>query len=194
VTGVDVNDFILTNTDVTDALISGVKCSGNACTVTIDTGIGNGTIRLDLVDNDSIVDQYRTPLGGSGVGNGNFTSGEAYTIAKPNKPDLYITDVTLIPAIPTPKQTFQVSITIKNRGNADATGNIYSDVYIDSDPSANRNPVTGCPPAGNYRSDPYTSLAPGESDTKAATITGGLSDSPHGIWAYVDAQCLIDEK
>jgi len=54
--------------------------------VTVSTSAGNGTIRLDLIDNDSIVDADPTPLGGPGAGNGNFTSGEVYTIGAVNVP------------------------------------------------------------------------------------------------------------
>jgi len=126
---------------------------------------------------------------------GNFVKGYFTTAAtSPKKPDLIITNVTLIPAAPQPNKTFEVSITIKNQGGADAVGVIYRDVYIDRDPSANLDPVTGCTSAGDfYRSDTYIGLAPGMSDTKTVTITGGLSGDEHKIWTYVDARCLIDE-
>jgi hypothetical protein len=48
--------------------------------VTVDTGTGNGTLRLDVVDNDSILDFAGNPLGGVGAGNGDFNTGESYTI------------------------------------------------------------------------------------------------------------------
>jgi hypothetical protein len=35
-----------------------------------------------VIDNDSILDAVSTPLGGIGLGNGNFTSGETYTVSK----------------------------------------------------------------------------------------------------------------
>ena len=49
--------------------------------MTVNTGTGNGTIGLNLVDDDSIVDGSGNQLGGSGAGNGNFT-GQIYTISK----------------------------------------------------------------------------------------------------------------
>ena len=82
VTGVDASDFGLTTTGVSGVAVSGVSGSGSTYTVTVNTGTGNGTIRLDVVDNDSIKDGSNTPLGGIGAGNGNFTSGEIYTIIK----------------------------------------------------------------------------------------------------------------
>jgi len=83
VSGVDASDFSLVNVgDVTGTTISDVSGSGTAYTVTTNTGTGDGTLRLDLLDNDSIVDVSGHPLGGTGIGNGNFNSGEAYTIKK----------------------------------------------------------------------------------------------------------------
>ena len=48
VTGVDVADFTLTTSGVTGAAVSNVSGSGTTYTVTINTGTGNGTIRLDF--------------------------------------------------------------------------------------------------------------------------------------------------
>ena len=88
VTGVDIvppfNDFgLITSPGVTGASITSVTpVSGTTYTVSVNTGSGNGTIRLDIVDNDSIVDAASNPLGGAGTGNGNFNTGEVYTINK----------------------------------------------------------------------------------------------------------------
>ena len=53
-------------------------------TVTVDTGTGDGTLRLNVVDDDLIMstDALILPLGGTGVGNGNFSAGEVYTVSK----------------------------------------------------------------------------------------------------------------
>ncbi len=80
VTGVDTTDFALTTTGVTGASVASVSGSGTTYTVTVNTGTGSGTIRLDLADNDTIVDTASNPLGGAGVQN--FTSGQTYTIDK----------------------------------------------------------------------------------------------------------------
>jgi hypothetical protein len=63
----------------------------------VNTGSGSGTIRLDVVDNDTIRDSGNTPLGGSGAGNGGFTAGQVYTIDRtpPNDPtNVHSTDHT----------------------------------------------------------------------------------------------------
>src|SRR5258706_2633167 len=105
VTGVKVsapfNDFTLTTSGVIGATITGVSGSDTTYTVTVNTGFGNGTVRLDVVDNNTIIDAARNPLGGVNVGDGDFINGEIYTVAKP--------------------ANIRVSI-----GNADMTGSPYT--------------------------------------------------------------------
>lgn len=81
VTGVDVSDFSFFASGISGATLNGVSGSGDAYTVSIATGNGNGSLRLDLVDNDSIVNSINMPLGGAGAGNGNLL-GETYTLNK----------------------------------------------------------------------------------------------------------------
>ncbi|MFH1495906.1 MAG: DUF6701 domain-containing protein [Pseudomonadota bacterium] len=80
VTGVDSADFALVHAgSAAGASIVSVTGSGTSWTVTANTGTGApGSLRLDLVDNDTIV-SGGLPLGGAGLGNGNF-SGETYTL------------------------------------------------------------------------------------------------------------------
>ncbi len=81
VSGVDASDFVFTTTGSLAGLSVGdVSGAGSSYTVTVNTETGDGMLRLDLVDDDSIVDAYSIPLGGSGLGNGNFTAGDAYTL------------------------------------------------------------------------------------------------------------------
>ncbi len=83
VSGVDSGDFSLSTTaSINGALVTNVSGSGTTYTVTVGTGSGAGDLRLDVVDNDTIINASNSPLGGPGAGNGNFTSGEAYTINK----------------------------------------------------------------------------------------------------------------
>jgi competence ComEA-like helix-hairpin-helix protein len=44
--------------------------------------VGGHFLRLDVVDDDSILDATGNPLGGVGEGNGDYTSGEIYTVKK----------------------------------------------------------------------------------------------------------------
>jgi MSHA biogenesis protein MshQ len=82
VTGVDAGDFALVpGGGVSGSSIAGVSGSGTTWTVTANTGSGTGTLGLNLVDDDSIIGGG-LPLGGTGIGNGNFT-GEVYTVEAP---------------------------------------------------------------------------------------------------------------
>jgi len=84
VTGVDAADFTLFTTGtLAGGSVTGVTGTGTEYTVTINAGTGDGTVRLDLIDDDSILDTAGNALGGAGAGNGDFTTGEVYTIAQP---------------------------------------------------------------------------------------------------------------
>ena len=82
VTGVNAGDFALVVSGLAGTSITSVTGSGSSYTVTASTGSGTGTLGLNLVDDDTIADPGGTPpipLGGTGLGNGNFT-GEVYTV------------------------------------------------------------------------------------------------------------------
>ncbi|MBK9208848.1 MAG: S-layer homology domain-containing protein [Anaerolineales bacterium] len=76
VTGVNTADFSLTTTGVSSAAVSGISGSGSSYTVAVNTGVGSGTLRLDVLDDDSIIDAAGNPLAGG------FTVGESYTVSK----------------------------------------------------------------------------------------------------------------
>lgn len=81
VKGVDKNDFLLLRGGPVGATITRISGSASKYTVTIKTGDRSGTLGLAVVDNDTIVDKSRAPLGGKGFGNGAFF-GSSYTISK----------------------------------------------------------------------------------------------------------------
>lgn len=79
VTGVDASDFALVQAGgATGASIVSVSGSGTTWTVTANTGTAAGTLRLNVVDDDTIKAGVY-PLGGVGASNGNFT-GTYYTL------------------------------------------------------------------------------------------------------------------
>jgi hypothetical protein len=88
VSGVDLaapfDDFkLVPSLGLSGTSVTGVTpVSSSVYSVSVNTGSGNGTLRLDVNDNDSIVDSRGNPLGGTGAGSGNFSSGETYTINK----------------------------------------------------------------------------------------------------------------
>lgn len=73
VSGVDLADFSLA-TNLTGATITAVNGTGNSYTVTVNTGSGDGALRLDVGDDDTIINSVGNPLGGYDAGNGNFNS------------------------------------------------------------------------------------------------------------------------
>ncbi len=76
VTGVDVSDFNLTTNSISDAAVSGYSGSGSIYTVTVYTGTSNGSIRLNVMDDNTIVDMILNSLGTG------FTNGETYKVIK----------------------------------------------------------------------------------------------------------------
>ncbi len=103
VTGVNASDFSLTTSGVSGAAVSGVSASPSSVyTVTVNTGTGSGTIRLDVVDNDSIVDTNSKPL------NGAFTGGETYDI---DKTAPTITSITRLNSNPTASASINFLVT-----------------------------------------------------------------------------------
>lgn len=82
VTGVDIADFAPVIQGVGFVLVTEVHGSGSTYVVSVYTGYGNGTLGLDIVDNDTIRNGSGETLGGVGVYNGNFSGDEVYSIAK----------------------------------------------------------------------------------------------------------------
>lgn len=86
VTGVNASDFsVVTTGTVGTPTIASVTGSGSSYTVTVNNipATGSGTVGLNLVDDDSIVDAAGNPLGGAGgvgsSGDGSF-KGQTYAI------------------------------------------------------------------------------------------------------------------
>ena len=120
VTGVDISDFTLTTTGVTGASITSVSGidNTNTRTVIVNTGTGDGTIRLNLIDDDTIKNSQTTPLGGLAAGNGNFTTGEIYTVDRviPTVSSIVISN-TAASNVVTYKVTFSESVTGVDAGD-----------------------------------------------------------------------------
>jgi LPXTG-site transpeptidase (sortase) family protein len=136
VTGVDTSDFGLTTTGVSGASITGVTGSGTTYTVSVNTGSGSGTLRLDVIDDDSIVDAVLNPLGGPGLGNGNFTTGETYTIDRTGP--VVVFGVNTVPAnnavlTTGPTQiTVEFSKDVKNDASAGAANNTANYLLVEA--------------------------------------------------------------
>jgi hypothetical protein len=80
VTDVGTNDFTITTTGVSGASVSGVTGAGSNYVVSVNSGSGDGTVGLNLVDDDSIVDLAGHTL--NGVSDGGYYSGQVYIVQK----------------------------------------------------------------------------------------------------------------
>ncbi len=169
VTGVDASDFALANSGLGGTpAITNVTGSGATRTVTATTGSGNGTLGLNLVDDDSIADVATNVLGGSGNGNGNFT-GQLYTLDR---------------TAPT------VSVE-QAAGQADPTND--QPIQFTADFSE---PVSGFTPAdvtlsgSSGHGSAVVTLTPGPDDTYEIAVTG--LDSDGTLTASIDADRVSD--
>jgi len=78
VNGVDVDDFVLFTTgSINNASVTAVSGSSDTYTVTVETGSGSGTLRLDIPDTATITDSVGNPLSGLP-----YTEGEVYHVDK----------------------------------------------------------------------------------------------------------------
>ena len=96
VTGVDLTDFTLTTTGTVNATITNVTGGPSVYNVTINVLSGAGTLRLDVLDDDTIIDSDGAPLLGPS------TTGEVYTIV----------DASSFPPIPTASTWMLIALTI----------------------------------------------------------------------------------
>ncbi|MBL8063021.1 MAG: CSLREA domain-containing protein [Anaerolineales bacterium] len=103
VTDVDVSDFTLTTTGLTNASVSAVSGSDTSYTVTASTGSNSGTLRLDVINPVSITDLFSNSLGSLP-----FTSGETYTI---DRTAPTVTSIIRISADPTSASSVDFSVT-----------------------------------------------------------------------------------
>ncbi len=84
VSGVDASDFQLQclGTSGTITLVAACSPSSAVYLVTVDNVLGNGTLGLNLIDDNTIVDANSAPLVGVGTADGSFT-GDVYTVSTP---------------------------------------------------------------------------------------------------------------
>lgn len=107
VRNVDRDDFRAFGTGLSNFGIASVSGSGNAYSVVVNTGSGNGSLGLNLIDNDTITNNVNAPLGGRGVGNGNFT-GQTFTI---NKTPPRVVAINRLESSPTNLSTVNYTVT-----------------------------------------------------------------------------------
>ncbi|MBU0484223.1 MAG: lamin tail domain-containing protein [Proteobacteria bacterium] len=146
VSGIDISDFSLATSGTTGNIASVSAASGSSVTVTVNTITGDGTLGLNMADNDTIVNALSNPLGGVGAGNGNFT-GQLYTIDR-------------------------VGPTVTNVSATTADGTYYIgdtiDITVQFDESVT---VTGGPPTLTLETGATDAVADYSSGSPSATLT-----------------------
>jgi len=104
VTGVSANDFSLFTTGlISGASVIGLSGSGAIYTVSVNTGTGDGTLRLDIPNAAVINDLVGNPLVGLP-----YTDGEAYTVYKASPP----TVISSVRADPNPTSATSVNFIV----------------------------------------------------------------------------------
>jgi len=136
VTGVDSSDFSLFTTNIQGASINGFDGSGNTYTVSVNTGTSDGTIRLDLIDNDSIVNGLGNKLGDDGAENGSYITGETYSFDK-SAPS--VISITRQSSNPTLTEIVEFLVTFSEP----VTGLDQTDLSVNSTNGASINTING---------------------------------------------------
>jgi PA14 domain/Pectate lyase superfamily protein/Bacterial Ig-like domain len=134
VTGVDATDFTLKRGGtITDASVQSVAGSADSYVVTVNSGLGSGSLRLDVGDDDTILDTFGNKLGGTGLNNGSYRSGEIYTIDRIAPRIVSISSVS-----PNPRRTPVDSLTITFSETMDATSIDRNDLQLTLNGGPNR--------------------------------------------------------
>ena len=190
VTSVGTDDFAAVTTGGISNVTISVVGSGAVYTVTASMTATTGTIRLDLVDNDSIKDIAGNRLGGTGAGNGNL-SGQTYTIDRVAPPDPVITQHPPDPSS-TPVSTFAWT---------DSEGGVSFECAIDSgERHPCSSPYTFTVSTSNNRAEHVFKVraldAAGNTSSETTfgwkvsrdifLISGDVSDLLPGIWRPID--------
>ncbi len=111
--GLSTSNFNLTTTGVSGASVSNLSGSGDTYEVTVNTGSGDGTVRLDLANSSGV-----SPA----IHNVPFTSGETYTINK-TEPTVAISSTE---SSPTNASTIPISIDFSEG----VTGFVIGDITV----------------------------------------------------------------
>lgn len=185
VSGVDKSDFQVTTNGITGAVVTKLEPHyspepgiTSGYTVTVRSGNGNGVLRLDILDNDSIHDLAGNPLGGAGIGNGKYTTGDKVTIRK--FPILTIPASKLLDNTPTYKWTTVPNATKYQYELLRGTTLVYSKFV-----SANASDLINSCGELSCQSSPTTKLINGSYKWRARALVNNVwgSYSPYKIFS-----------
>jgi len=102
-----------------------------------------------------------------------------YYTYTPPKPDLIVQDISISPTSPTAGQSATITATLKNQGNANASGSIHLKYYVD----------------GGYIGDDYLSygLGAGSSNNESISYTAGSAGN-HTVMVAIDTENIVSES
>jgi uncharacterized protein YbdZ (MbtH family) len=171
VTGVDVSDFRLTTSGISGATVSGVKGSGKIYIVTVNTGSGVGTLRLDVPVDASITD-----LAGNSLTGIPFTSGESFTINPFADMSLWTNDFSYYPQGWRADMHPRVMGDVNMDGKDDVIGFGYGGVLVALSNGAGFDPATNWTTDFSYnqgwRMDTYPRMVGDVNGDKMADVVG----------------------
>ena len=184
VTGVQLSDFSLTPSGISGATVDSFSGSGTTYDVAVSTGSGEGTLRLNVLDFDTITDAGGVPLGGVGIGNGDFTTGEVYTI------DTIAPTIAIGAPSPATASTGPVTFTV-TYGGASTVNLPLSSVHLTTGTATGTVAVSGSGTATRT----ITISAIGGNGTLAVSVDAGTATDGVGntdLGAGPSAECTVD--
>jgi len=184
VTGVDATDFVVDASGIAGASIGVVSGSGTTYTVPVTTGTGDGTLSIDVIDDDTIEDAAGNKLGGTGAGNGNYTAGEEYTIDKTAPTDPTPTSSSHTVNVASNDNTVDIQVS----GASDASGSGVDGFEIEWDKSATWTPSPTKEQEETWSGGTFTATSDGDWYFHIATVdnVGNWTSTKHLGPFYID--------
>ncbi|MBL1171703.1 MAG: hypothetical protein HND45_04665 [Chloroflexi bacterium] len=175
VTGVDASDFILTTSGVSGASITSVSGSGDTYTATVNTGSGDGTIRLDVSNSNTITDLASNPL------DGGYTGGETYGV---DKTIPVVLSSARVSASPTANANVDFTVTFSEPVTGVDTVAPFDDFSLSTTGTVIGATVTSITPTSPAVYTVRVNTGSGDGTIRLNVISGGsIMDSAHNTFA-----------
>ena len=151
-----------------DNLAAGATLTVESITLT-GPSAGTHTIKVKADGNNEVSESNES----------NNERSESITVNAPPKPDLIVQDISISPSSPIEDQSATITATLKNQGDADASGSIQLKYYVDGSYIGSDNMSFG--------------LGAGKSDTESISYTASTSGN-HTVKVIVDTSGIVSES